>query len=99
MWVEVIGAIADIFHEAERLVLVGDEREATRHTERKCHGFFPQVADSVVVAELCLWEDRPVERCAERQRHIGNKVLAFYSAYFYAGMDDMQAFLHIIIYC
>lgn len=78
--IEVVGAVADVFHEAEGLMAVGDEGEAARHVGREHHSLFPQVADGLVVAQFRLGKGFAVEGRAEGQRHVGNKVFAFHGA-------------------
>lgn len=80
MWIKVVGTIANVFHESERLMAVGDEREAAGRVRRECHGLLPQVADGIVVAQFRLRKGCSVEGRAEGQRRVGHQVAAFHRA-------------------
>ena len=54
--VEVVGAVADILHGAERDTFVGDGNEATRGICRQHESLAPKVFQSLGVREVDAWE-------------------------------------------
>ena len=96
--IDVVGPLANVFHEAQRLLAVSDKGKAARRARGQCHGLFPKVIDRLGRVKFGLWECRLVESRAERERRVGNYVLAFFHAQFHAGVDDVKLFHHVIIY-
>lgn len=71
--------VGQCFHEAQRLLAVSDKGKAARRARGQCHGLFPKVIDRLGRVKFGLWECRLVESRAERERRVGNYVLAFFT--------------------
>lgn len=97
LWIEVVGAVTNVFLEAKRLLPVADEHKSAGRVSGQGHRLLTQEADGIGIGQVHLRECRPLQGCAQSQRRVRDEIATLHHSQSHSGVDDVQQLPHTTV--